>query len=225
MTTDPGPTTVRSLLFGRTPGDAAEALAQQLAEHDVAATAHRGLRHLTRSGREAVDGEIGRVTADLLEIDIGDALVAGWLRYSVLRAAARRTLLAPGSEEVVALASHRVTSAYRPSIDLLVDGLKVNSFELELAVALDVLGVAAVMRAGQLVALRGGTCRVELRLSLEGLPLLERERTMDLALVVRLRTPVTFVAADESAIPRQRPAAPTDRLTGSPAGGADADQA
>ena len=55
---------------------------------------------------------------DLVDLDLGDLLVAGWRRHSRLVEAARRTLAAPGTEEVALLAPDRVTSVHHPHVDL-----------------------------------------------------------------------------------------------------------
>ena len=91
-----------------------------------------------------------------------------WRRYSALTSAAERTLAAPGSEEVVLLATHRVTWTYEPHIDLLVDGRKVTSLELQMTVVFDLHGVAAVVQLGDLVALRGGGCLITATLAARG---------------------------------------------------------
>jgi hypothetical protein len=205
----PGVSLTMFLSGEKTPDDAAAALGRTLNDHGVAQTASRTMRHLTTGAREAVDQEVAKVATGLMSIDLGDALVAGWQRYSALKESARRTLEMPGSEEVTSLASHRVTSTYRPRVDLVYDGVRVNSFEFELTAVFDVSGVAAVMAAGRLVALRGGQCQLAVRLRLEGLQLVERQRSMAPGLLVPLRHPVVFASAAAAAaadVPEQRTA-------------------
>jgi hypothetical protein len=217
---DVHPVSVRALLFGEVAADdAAAALARSLGDHGVVGTASRGFQGLAAPARKAVDQEVAKAAMGLLEIDVGDALVAGWRQYSSLKDSARRTLQSPTSEEVVSLASHRISSGYRPRVDLFVDGVKVNSFELELDAVFDVSGLAAVMSGGQLVALRGGQCQLAVRLRLEGLTLVERHRSLAPGRLVPLPRPVTFASASTAAvpdIPLQRQGSDSQLLASSP---------
>ncbi len=192
------PTTARDVLFD----EQGTGLARTLLDSGAVRTGIRGVRRLSASVTRTVTEELGAVGEELLEIDLGDALVAGWRTHASLEQAARRTLERPHSEEVVVLAAHTITSTHRPAVDLCVDGVVVNSFEFELVVVLVLTGVAAVVRAGQLVAVRGGRCDATVTLSLEGARLLRRERSLDLALLLPLRPPRSLVASPP-AIPRQ----------------------
>lgn len=189
------PLTARDVLFPQQHrGSGSDRLADALRSAEVAEDA---LPDVARSAHELVEEQIGDVTEELLDVDLGDALVAGWQKYAALRDSARRTLDSPGSEEVVVLARHRISSSYEPSVDLVVDGICVNTFEFDLSVEFDLTGVAAVVRDGALVALQGGECTVTAQLSLEGARIVRRERTVDLAVVVPLVRPVRLVEQEE----------------------------
>jgi hypothetical protein len=189
--------TARSFLFDDTSGaDTAEALNRSLGEHGVARTAIHGVGRLSGSALQAVDREIGTVTDGLLDLDIGDMLVSGWRKYAALTKAAHSTLAAPGSEEVVVLATHRITFTHRPQIDLFVDDVKVNTLGFQLTMVFDVNGLVAVVRSGELVALRGGECVLTATLSLEGGQLAQQQRRIDLPVVVRLRPAIALVGGD-----------------------------
>jgi len=195
--------TARGVLFGDGVGDAARELSRALSESDAALIAGQQLRHLSRSAAQAVDEEVGAVAADLLDIDLGDALVLGWRKYTALLEAARRTLASPSSEEVVELATHRVTSDFHPGIDLVIDGIRVNTFELHLALVFDLTGVSAVVRTGHLVAVRGGDCLVTATLTLEGARLAETRRSVDVAAVLPLQPPVVLASTGVPFVPTQ----------------------
>lgn len=189
--------TARSLLFDRRgdvsgPRDTGEAIrGQGHARHKLEA-----VRHLRSSVADRVDRDVGAMADELVDLDLGDLLVAGWRRHTRLVEAARRTLDAPGTEEVVLLATHRVTSVHHPHVDLHVNGTFVNSFEFLLEVVFDVVGVAAVVRTGELVGLHGGECTITARLLLEGAQLAKRSvRVDDLALLVEVDPPRPLLAA------------------------------
>jgi hypothetical protein len=186
--------TARAFLFDDGSGiDTADAIGRAIHERGVAGASFRGVRRLSGSALETVDQEIGAITDGLLDMDLGDSLVSGWRKYSALTQSARRTLTAPASEEVVVLASHRATCTYHPRVDLLIDGVRLNSFEFELTIIFEITGLAAVVRSGDLVVLRGGTCRVTGTLSLEGMKLARGQRNLDLRLLIPLHRPIPLV--------------------------------
>lgn len=193
MKADPAPRTARAVLFPQQATGGSERLDEGLRARGVVSVDDPGIPPLAESALGLVDEEIGRVAEGLLDVDLGDALVAGWRKHAALVEAGRRTLATPGSEEVVVLARHRVRSSYRPSVDLLIDGVKVNSFEFDLQVVFDLAGVSAVVSTGRLTALRGGRCEVSATLTLEGARLAERRHEVDLALIVPLSRPIPLV--------------------------------
>ena len=185
-----GPVSARVFLLGDGT-ESVEALSRSFNEHGVAQSALQGLCSLAGSALQAVNHEIATVTDELLNLDLGDLLLSGWRKYTELTTAAQRTLTSPGSEELVVLATHRVVSTHHPSIELLIDGIKVHTVVFELKVIFDLNGVTAVLRQGNLVALRGGQCVVTVTLSLEGTSL-ERSRSgrINLPLVIKLHRPI-----------------------------------
>jgi len=203
--------TARAFLFDDGSGaDTADIIGRAIHERGLASASFRGVRRLSGSALETVDQEIGSLTDSLLDMDLGDILVSGWRKYSALVQAAHRTLSPPPSEEVVALATHRVTSTHRPRVDLLIDGKRLNSFEFELKVDVEVTGLSAVVRSGDLVALRGGVCQLSGTLSLEGVKLAAREQSLDLGLLMPLRRHIPLVEKVSPLIPTQTPGAEAD---------------
>lgn len=196
----PGPgdrMTARVFLFGDEPlADTVDALSRELERHGAAWSALHGVRRLSAGLTGAVDREVAVVADGLLDLDLGDALIGGWRRYAALTDAARRTAAAPGSHEVVRLATHRVASTYRPRVDLLVDGVTVHDFVFELSVVFDVTGLAAVVRDGQLCTLLGGECLVSATLELQGARLAERQQRIEPSVLVRLDPPRSLLAAE-----------------------------
>ncbi len=189
------PLTARIFLLGESQGeDTPERVAHSLNERGITGSAVEGVRRLSASARQAVEDEIATVADGLLDFDLGNVLVSGWRKYTELTCAAERTLAVPGSEEVVILAAHKVSSTHHPSVELLVDGVKVETFVFELTVEFALTGVVAVVRRGELVALRGGACVITATLTFEGVPLVpQQKRSIDLAIVVPLRPAIPLV--------------------------------
>src|SRR4051794_14204740 len=198
------PLSAGQLLFPHaSSSDPATTLARTLAEKGARQTITKGLRHLSASAARAIDSEVAAIASGLLDIDVGDALVLGWRKHAQLTQAGRRTLAAPSSVEVVDLLTHRVTSSFRPSVDLMVDGVRVNSFEFDLSIVFDLTGISVVVKRGDLVIVRGGGGLVTAKLTLEGAQLAEAKHHLDVEVVLPLRKPVPLT--DRSAlIPSQR---------------------
>ena len=196
---------LRTFLLGEPDdGEATEALSQAIGEKELARAALGGVRNLSASTVRTVDHEIGAVTSRLLSMDLGDVLVAGWRKYQVLTDAARRTRQSPGTEEVLPLVSHRVTCTYLPRVELLVDEMRVHTFEFKMIVTFDLTGLSAVVAEGNLVALSGGDCLATGVLSLDDRVLVQRERSFEPRFIVRLHRPIRLVQPSEPTPPRQR---------------------
>jgi len=150
-TSIPAPLTVRSLLLDEA-ANGADLLARAIDEDTMAAA----LPQLSRAGRSAAGAELTDLAKGLLELDLGGLALAGWAKHRDLVAAATRTSEHPGSTELVELATHRITSVHRPSVDLLVDGVRVAVVRLELEVELLVRALVATVRLGHLIGLRSG---------------------------------------------------------------------
>lgn len=187
--------TARVFLFGEPQGeDTVEVLTRSLNERGITGSAIEGVRHLSASAQQAVEHEVATVAKGVLDVDLESVLVSGWSKYTELARAAKRTLADPGSEEVVVLAAHKVSSTHHPSVDLLVDSVKVYSFVFDLTVEFDLTGVVVVVRRGKLVALRGGKCVITAALTCKGIPLVpQQKRSVDLAIVVPLRRAIPLV--------------------------------
>lgn len=185
------PSSVRALLF---PGaDSATEVQRQLEERSALEPAVTKLGGVPSGLVGAAAGEVGSVLAGLLEMDLVDLLAAGWRKYEALTAAARQTIENPGEEQVVELATHRITSAHRPRIDLEVDGVSVGSVEVQIDVTFDLHAVQAVVFAGRLTALRSGLVDVTAALACEGVPITSATRRFDLAIEAGLGAGVPLI--------------------------------
>ncbi|MFG2888076.1 hypothetical protein [Streptomyces sp. NPDC048248] len=193
------PTTVRALLFGEEGENTAETLASCLHERGVAETLSRGTRGMAGSAGQAVEREVATVVDGFLAMDLIDLAGAGWRKHSSLRDAARRTRDAPESEELVALASHHVTSTHRPCLDLILDGAKVGTLDLAITIDFDLEGLLALIRRGRLVSLQGGRCTVTGTLAIAEKPVAQRSRRLDLPGMLQLRSGIPLLSAEELA--------------------------
>jgi hypothetical protein len=159
-------------------------LAQSLRQHGVLESAAGAVVGLSGAGRRAVGREIVNVVSGLLDVDLGEVVVGAWAKHARLTAAAKRTAAAPGSEEIVELAAHRVTSMHRPYIEVLVDDRRVATLHLEFTIELVVGALAAVVRRGDLVALHAGQCAATAQLHIEGHEVIVRRGQLNLRAVL-----------------------------------------
>lgn len=197
MTTAPvaDPLTVRDLLLG--PEERApEALADSLRAHGAVTGLLPGVHGLTGAADRAVGHELAAVVNGFLDLDLVSLVASGWSKYRALQEAARRTRRSPGSEEVVALATHSVTSAHHPSVDLFVDGARAATVGVDLSVLFRITGLVAVVRDGRLVAARSGRCAVEAKLAVRNVVVASHEGRLDLPAALRLREPVELLPGD-----------------------------
>ncbi|MFE2474997.1 hypothetical protein [Streptomyces sp. NPDC059389] len=208
MTTAPvvDPLTVRDLLLGPE-GQAPEALAESLRASGAVTGLLPGAHGLTSAADRAVGHELATVVDGFLDLDLVSLVASGWSKYKALQEAARRTRRSPGSEEVVALATHTVTSTHHPSVDLLVDGAPAATVPVDLTVLFRVSGLVGVVRDGRLVAARSGQCGVEARLAVRDVVVASREGRLDIPAALRLRAPIDLLP-HRPPVPPVPPAAP-----------------
>jgi len=179
---------VRTFLLGSGPEDDTTKIRQLLSERDVVSRCGGDLTRLTQQGREAAEEQLASVTAGLLDLDLGDLLIYGWRTRERLVTASRQTRQTPGRDEVVQLGAHRITSAYHPTIELLIDGVKVHTFRFQLTVIFDIEVAALIIRDGLLVALKAGDGAVTGTLTLdmpgEDVEVVNQQRKINLHLII-----------------------------------------
>jgi hypothetical protein len=178
------PFTVSAFLFGEDQ-DPEQALAQALHDHGVLGSAGTALELVSEAGREAASHQVAVVANGLLDLDLGDLVIAGWRKQGQLAAAAERTAANPGSSEVVELATHRISSAHHPFVELLVNDVHLATVTFDLEVEFVVKALVVTVRDGHVVSLHTGACDVTATLAAEGVQLASRQAHFELPLVVR----------------------------------------
>lgn len=208
------PDTVLALLFdsgNSTSGSLIEQVTSGLRDANLETV----LDNIPAGARAAARHEIAGAVGSLLNINLADLLVEGWQKYQDLKAAASRTLEKPGSVELVELVSHQVSVEQQPSIDVLVDGRRVATVEIELSVVFRVDGMLAAISAGKLTAVHAGRCQVTAALALQGSDLVTKSAEFELPGVFKLREGIRLLPNDaystraERSVHHGEPAAPT----------------
>ena len=189
--------TARSLLVSSTAEEAN--LQTFFVDHGASRTAIGGAAPPPGALLQALDAEIARKAADLLDVSLGDLVVKGWLGYTDLRAAAQRT--GAGGREVVALARHRISTVHRPWIELRCLDALLGRIDFELTVDLTLRSVVAVVDTGHLAAVRSGECSARIAFEHAKLgTIATRERHFPATAVVQLKRPVRLIRKGEAAL-------------------------
>ncbi|MEU2630273.1 hypothetical protein [Kitasatospora sp. NPDC007106] len=181
------PVTARDLLLLPDVGEHVDTLAAALHDRGALDDLISGAHGLTAPVGRAVEREVASVVSGFLALDLFDLVAGGWRRHTALRQAARRTRDEPGSEEVVALAKHRITSVHRPKVDVLVDGSRIGTLDVDLKVVFDLEGLVGVVRQARLIAVRAGSCMVTGSLAVQRIALAQQSGRISLGPTVELR--------------------------------------
>jgi hypothetical protein len=193
--------TALDLLFGPDV-DAAEALAGEILSPGGDQNLGRALAQLPEMTRKAAGQEAATTAAALLKVDLVGVLVRGWREHRDIVSAARRTLAAPGSTELVSVSSHEITLDQRPSISVLVDGQRVATLQLGLSIVFDLNALLLGISGGRLTGVRSGRCDITATLAVPGTDLFVRRAHLELPGVISLRRgirllPIAEYPADE----------------------------
>jgi hypothetical protein len=188
--------TALDLLFG-SDADAAEILAGEILSPGRDQDLSRALAHLPEMTRKAAVQEAAAAAAGLLKVELIDVLVRGWREHRDIVSAARRTLAAPASTELVSMSAHEVMLEQRPSVSVLVDTQRVATLELGLSIVFDVNALLLLISGGRLVAVRSGRCEITATLAVQGADLLVRQAHLELPGVIPLGPGIRLLPVSE----------------------------
>jgi hypothetical protein len=188
--------TALDLLFG--PGaEATGALADEILSPGGDQNLGRALANLPEMTRKAAVQEAATAASALLKVDLVDVLASGWREHRDIVAAARRTLAAPRSTELVSTVTHQVTVVQRPSVSVLVDGQKVATLELGLSIVFDVYALLLGISGGRISAVRSGRCEIAGTLAVQGTDVLVKHAHLELPGVMSLRRGIRLLPIGE----------------------------
>jgi hypothetical protein len=183
MTGQGSPVTACGTIFGERQ-NAVGALAQAVSSGRTGG--NPALQGLTAATRDTAIREVAVIGAELLDLELGGLLVTGWRKYATLVQAARRTAAMPGREEIVDIITHRISAVCHPSVELLVNEVRVTTVDFALMLEFEVRALTAVIRAGQVVALESGTCATTATIAVEGITVASRTAEFALPVLIHL---------------------------------------
>jgi len=187
------PKTVLELLFPPDE-DGSVAVVPGLLPPGVDEDLDRALRNVPATLRQAAVRETTGAARDLLNADPIGFLVSGWQKHREVIAAARRSVAAPGSIELVDLATHQITATQRPAVNLLVDNRQTATVELGLSVVFTVSALVAGIRGGRLVAVHSGRCDVTANLAVQDTQVISRQVAFELPGIIPLGRGIPLLA-------------------------------
>jgi hypothetical protein len=185
----PGPVTIRMVLFGNDP--------RSVVPRRGWAVMREELSRVRAEMRPVVERELAAAVAGLLDVDLGEVVRGGWRSYAKLISAARATVDNPGTTEVVALATHRITASHTPHVDLVIDEVKVATVEVTVEVVIDVEGLLATVYGGRLVNLHSGRCQVRATLHYAGVELASGTAAVDATQIASLGAGIDLLSDHE----------------------------
>ena len=186
--------TIGGLLFEGT--DPPDEIQRRLNDHKALKPVVASVRHIGSGLDRAAATEVASIVAGLLEMDLLDVLVGGWKKYDKLASAAEATLASPGEEQVIPLATHRITSTHAPSVTVFVDEARVGKLDFAIELEAVIHALCAVVSDGKLMAIRSGHIELGATLSCEGVELASSPKTkIDASLQLDLGDGVSLVEA------------------------------
>jgi hypothetical protein len=185
MTGQASPVTACGMIFGETE-NAVAALSRAVSSGRTGGASHPALQGLSPATRDTAIREVSALGAELLALDLGGLLVTGWRKYATLVQAARRTAAMPGREEIVDVITHRIGVASHPSVELLVNEIRVTTINFALMLEFEVRALTAVIKGGRIVGLESGTCATTASIGVEGVTVASRTAEFGLPVLLRL---------------------------------------
>ncbi|GAB2861833.1 hypothetical protein GCM10027176_74730 [Actinoallomurus bryophytorum] len=194
MTGHASPITACGMIFGETE-NAVAALSQAISAGRTGGAGHPALQGLSLATRDTAIREVSTIGAELLSPDLGGLLVTGWRKYATLVQAARRTAAMPGREEIVDVITHRIGVAAHPSVELLVNEVRVTTINFALMLELEIRALTAVIKAGHVVALESGTCATTASIAVEGVTVAIRTAEFGLPMLIHVGDGIPLLPA------------------------------
>lgn len=154
-TDDAGQLTLGALLFGQHHDDAG-ALVLSPGWPQFEDSLRQASAELASTTRKTIGKEVATALSDAEDVQLGDLMIYGWRTHRHLVQAARRTVLAPGSKEVVHLAGQQLSVTREPVVDVTMGGVCVYTAHFSVTVTFDVAVADAVIRDGRLTELTVG---------------------------------------------------------------------
>ena len=145
----------------------------------------------------AIGGALNRAVMSALEIALDDVLGQAWSGWQEIREYADPEQTPPDDINVVPVSNHSIESTHKPSVDVVVRGVKVHSFAFNVATRIDVQGVNLVVQRGMIQEIRLASLKIGGSIKLHDRTLLEKDvAKVEFPGVIRLENPIPILSQD-----------------------------
>jgi hypothetical protein len=148
----------------------------------------RPLRTLGAVARRALIEEIEAKLRMVMGETLVDLIIGGWRAYAAVTQAIRKSRSQPGVDQVVPLRNHTIKAARQHSLDVEVDSFPVMTLSVQLVVRVQLYDAVAVVRDGQLVAVRSGQAKADGTVTVDGVEIAQRTLTVPLTAELALHS-------------------------------------
>ena len=148
----------------------------------------RPVRTLGTVARRALIEEIEAKLRMVMSETLVDLIVGGWRTYAAVMQAIRKSRGQPGVDQIVPLRNHTIKAARQNSLDIEVDNFRVMTLSSQLLVSVQLYDAVAVVRDGQLVAVRSGQAKADGTVTVEGVKIGRKTLTFPLTAELALRS-------------------------------------
>lgn len=148
----------------------------------------RPVRTLGAVARRALIEEIEAKLRMVMSETLVDLIVGGWRTYAAVMQAIRKSRGQPGVDQIVPLRNHTIKAARQNSLDIEVDNFRVMTLSSQLVVSVQLYDTVAVVRDGQLVAVRSGQAKADGTVTVEGVKIGRKTLTFPLTAELALRS-------------------------------------
>ena len=149
----------------------------------------RTLRTLSAVARRALVEEIEAKLRMVMGDTLVDLIVGGWRTHAAITQAITRSQSQPGIDQVVPLCRHTITAHSQHNLDIELDSVQVMTLSTQLVVRLQLYDAVAVVRDGQLVAIRSGQANADGTATVDGVQVAQRTLTFPLTAELALHSP------------------------------------
>jgi hypothetical protein len=149
----------------------------------------RPLRTLSAVARRALVEEIEAKLRMVMNETLVDLILGGWRAHTAITQAIQKSRGEPGVNQIVALCSHTITANSQHNLDIEVDAVPLMTLSAQLVVRLQLYDAVAVVRDGQLVAVRSGQAKADGTVTVDGVQVAQRTLTFPLTAELALHSP------------------------------------
>lgn len=140
------------------------------------------------------NGALKKAFLKALDIALDDILARAWGGWHELREYADPEKTPPDAINYVSVSDHTVESVYAPSVDFVVHGVVIHSFDFEVAAQLDVQGINLEVQGGKITEIALGDLKLGGSVDLGGRTLLQKDvAQVAIPAVMRLAKPVRIL--------------------------------